>query len=138
MAKFTSVWPFGDRAGEWDKGAACLLFAAFDLFYDLRLLPVVRVKGNWSIKFGGRYWFFPDGPYNPANPLYPNYKVSANARQFFEDGTLPSSLEAPSPSLQRPRLTPRLAAASEVEASQFLLGDNLMENLDETARPRFL
>ena len=137
MAKYGIVWPF-DRANELDKGAALLLFAGGDFFYDIRFLPFIRLKGDWAFKLGGRYWFKPDDSFNPSNPLYPNYKREAAARRFFDHPTLASALASPSPSLTRQRLTPQLAASSEEKAKSFVLGDNIMENLDENARPRFL
>lgn len=137
MAKYGMVYPF-NRPKELDRGAAILLFFGGDFFYDISLLPFARIKGDWAFKFGGRYWFFPDDAYNPSNPLYPNYKGGARARQFFDDAIMTSSLAAPLPSLRRPQLTPRLAASAEQEARNFLLGENVMENLDTKTCPRFL
>ena len=122
------VWPIAEA--RLDGGISITLMGAGEIYADFKSVLGIRYRARAAAKLGG-YWFAPNSARNPMVPTYPNY-VPENAPKFV------SALAPQWPSLQRPRLTPRLAAASEDETDGFSFGRLLLEEVGRDATPLFL
>lgn len=125
------VWPFESRfdAG---VGGSFLTMGAAEVYADIQSILGIRYRGRAAAKFG-RYWFVPNKATNPMVPSYPNYVPESNNAPIFRNTLAPQW-----PSLERPRLMPRLMSASEDEADEFSFGDIVLENVGKNATPLFL
>ena len=104
------VWPFESRFKE-ASGSTFLLMGAFEFYADVQSIFGFRLRGRWTGNWG-RYWLWPDSPFNPMIPSYPNYK--------------------PQPKQNR------VAASEEEEGEEYALAETLLEGVGYRAAPFFL
>ena len=127
--KYGLVWPFEKRL---DNGGTFLVMGAAEIYYDVQLLMLTRIRGRKAGKIG-RYFYLPDAANNPMIPSYPNYKGPNKVP------ALGPSMAPRWPSLTRRSLTPRLAASHRAEdAEGFNFGERLLENVGLSATPFFM